>query len=117
MATLSDAEIDAILGAHVMVKHTLNTVTNKNKFREMIQKIRNEGVAIDREELYEGIWAVATVFQVSHLRTHGVIWAVGLEARVSGSDIWTYAGILKNVCSEIEDSLFKMERGKYGKDN
>ncbi|PKN66002.1 MAG: hypothetical protein CVU57_07390 [Deltaproteobacteria bacterium HGW-Deltaproteobacteria-15] len=109
LSILPDMEIQEILNTHELIKRTPRTVTDRKKYLAMIQKTRDEGVAIERGEFYEGIWGVAVPIAIPFLNTQAVIWAFGLEIKENERAINGYAKLLKRLATEIVDSLDKAD--------
>jgi IclR family transcriptional regulator, KDG regulon repressor len=105
LSLLSDEEVEELLDGQRLARHTPKTVTDKKKYLAAIQRIRAEGVAVDRGELYEGIWAAAVPFQIGYLGIHAVIWAIGLQVQVNERDIRSHAGLLKDVVAQVQREL------------
>ena len=58
MSYLPSEELDGILGKK-LVSHTANTITSPDELRKQLEVIRNQGYAVDDEELESGVRAVA----------------------------------------------------------
>ena len=52
--------LENYLSTHVLEAYTPNSVTDPKIYIEQLAKVREQGFAIDREELFEGICAVAS---------------------------------------------------------
>lgn len=66
LAHLDRAEIDRILAAKPLIRHTKNTITDPDLLRQELEKIRKLGYAEDNEEMEEGLYCVgAPVFNYS----------------------------------------------------
>lgn len=59
LATLPDAELEALQSQIKLVQYTKNTTTDWNKLLVEIESIRQTGVALDREEYQIGIRGIA----------------------------------------------------------
>jgi DNA-binding IclR family transcriptional regulator len=59
LAHLSPKELSAYLSRTRLVPHGPNTIVSKKKFREELKKIRQQGYALDDEELAEGLRCIA----------------------------------------------------------
>jgi DNA-binding IclR family transcriptional regulator len=105
LTLLSDTEIDAMLDDHEFTAYTSNTITDKRIYRKKIQKALKEGVAIEQEEYYDGIWAIAAPIKIDYLNIQSVIWAFGLTTRANPSDIRSYASLLKQLAVEINHEI------------
>ena len=54
LSQLPDSELEDILSKNKLKKFTPNSCTNKKNYKEMIKRVRNDGVAVDLEEYIEG---------------------------------------------------------------
>ena len=62
LATMSDEEFNQFYGkADVLKSLTANTITDKRRLKEHLQKVRNEGVAYDFEENVVGVVCLGAV--------------------------------------------------------
>jgi DNA-binding IclR family transcriptional regulator len=59
LAFLPEAEVEAILEQHPMVRRTPRTITQKKHFLEHLASIRERAVALDMEENLTGVICVA----------------------------------------------------------
>jgi len=105
LSLLPDAEIDKILSQNKLKKFTSNSRTNKKKYKEIIKRTRQEGIAIDNEEYIEGIRALAVPLKINRGNSPAAIWAVGLRIQVKDEVIPQYSEYLKKIATEIEIRL------------
>ena len=105
LAQLSDAEVDEILSANELKRFTPNACVNKKKYKEMVEQVRTEGIAIDVEEYIEGIRAFALPLNVKRANTQVALWVVGLKGQISEETISRYSTYLKKIAEEIEIRL------------
>ncbi|OYR55212.1 IclR family transcriptional regulator [Halorubrum halodurans] len=61
LATLPEEQIHEILDNWGMPKQTENTITNREKLFEELEEIREQGYAINNQEITEGLYSVGTV--------------------------------------------------------
>jgi len=59
LAFLPESEVKRIIKEKGLKKFTKNTITNRKKFFEELEKIRERGYAIDNEEIEEGLRCIA----------------------------------------------------------
>lgn len=102
LSLLPDAEIDRIFSQKKLKKFTPFSCTNKRKYKTIIQKTRNEGIALDMEEYIEGIRALAVPLNINRGGSPAAIWAAGLKMQVKDEVIPRYSEYLKKVATEIE---------------
>lgn len=105
LSLLSDVEIDKILSQNKLKKFTPFSCTSKRKYKAIIQKTREEGIAFDMEEYIEGIRALAVPLNISRENSPAAIWAVGLRMQVKDEVIPQYSEFLKKIATEIEIRL------------
>jgi IclR family transcriptional regulator, KDG regulon repressor len=66
LAHLDRAEVDRIIAARPLARHTKNTITDPEALRQELEKIRRQGYAEDNEEMEEGLYCVgAALFNFS----------------------------------------------------
>jgi DNA-binding IclR family transcriptional regulator len=102
LSLLPDAEIDKILSQNKLKKFTPFSCTNQRKYKTIIQKTREEGIAFDMEEYIEGIRALAVPLNINRGNSPAAIWAVGLRIQVKDEVIPQYSEYLKKIATEIE---------------
>ena len=59
LSGMTNDEIDRVIAERGLKKYTPNTITNRNDLFEEIERVRNEGVAFDHEELNIGVKCIA----------------------------------------------------------
>ena len=102
LSQMSDADIEDILSKNKLKRFTPNTCVNKREYRALIQKIRKEGVAIDKEEYIEGIRALAVPLDIKKKELQVAIWAIGLKRHMKDQDIPLYSRHLRDIAKKIE---------------
>jgi IclR family KDG regulon transcriptional repressor len=105
LSQLSDTEIDKILSQNKLNRFTRYSCVNKQKYKEMIEKTRQAGIALDREEYIEGICAFAVPLNINRTDSQAAIWAVGLKRQVSDGVTRRYSEFLKEIAKKIEIRL------------
>lgn len=105
LSLLTDDEVEKTLKGQDLVKRTPKTVTDKKKYRSLVQEAREKGAAIEQGEFYEGIWGIAVPFYISYLGIQAVIWTIGLQLLVNDSDLHRYARLLKKVVEEVKQAF------------
>ena len=71
----------------------------------MIERTRQDGIALDREEYIDGICAFAVPLNINRTDSQAAIWAVGLRMQVKDEVIPQYSEYLKKITTEIEIRL------------
>lgn len=59
LALRTDEEIEKYIDTYGLKPYTKNTITDKDKFMEEIEKIRRNGYSIDNEEIQEDLYCIA----------------------------------------------------------
>lgn len=105
LAYLPVEKVLRILNKHEMRQYTMNTITDINNIMAHLEKVRNQGYAINAEELAEGLRAVAApVFD----HTGGVIAALSISgptSRLTLERIARLVTVLKEACSSLSSRL------------
>lgn len=105
LAQLSDEQIDEILARTELKRYTPYSITDKAAYRAEILRVREEGIAYDREEYIEGMVAFAVPVKVYSRDVQAAIWAVGLTRHVPDSSVPELTALLKEVSEEINYRL------------
>jgi IclR family KDG regulon transcriptional repressor len=105
LAQLADAEVDNILSANELKQFTPNACVNKKRYKEMVKKVRADGIAIDMEEYIEGIRAFAIPLNINRAGTQVALWVVGLKRQIGEEAIPRYSAYLKKIAEAIENRL------------
>ena len=105
LSQMSDADIEDILSKNKLKRFTPHTCVNKREYRALIQKIRKEGVAIDKEEYIEGIRALAVPLDIKKKELQVAIWAIGLKRHMKDQDIPLYSRHLRDIAKRIENQF------------
>jgi len=106
LSQLPDHEIDALLSSNELKKFTPRSCADKEKYKENILKVREEGVAVDMEEYLEGIVALAAPINTRRDNLQAAVWAVGLKRQMTAPKIREYSKLLKEVAQEINVRFF-----------
>jgi len=105
LSQLSDAEVDSILSENKLERFTPKTVVSKKKYKEIIGKVRQEGIAISDEEYVEGVGAIAVPLQIKGSGFPIAIWVLGLKTQIKEKGFTFYTELLKEIAKKIEDSF------------
>lgn len=103
LSLLSDDEIEEIVSKAKLKKFTPFSCTNKKRYSEMIQEVRKEGIAIDKEEYLEGVRALAVPLKLKRKDAQAAVWAVGLKNQIMNSSISAYSELLKEMVRKFEN--------------
>jgi DNA-binding IclR family transcriptional regulator len=112
IAYLPEEELNNFLISVSLKKMTENTITTKEDLLKEFEKIRKQGFAVDREELYIGLRCVASpVLGYTNYPLYSISVA-GPVSRMTKEKITAIKGEVKRVCSELSKSLRQLQHGK-----
>ena len=96
----SDPEINAIVAEFGLPTRTENTITDVERLTSAVERVRERGIAIEREEQYEGVNSVAV--PLTDLPPNAAIYVAGSAERLSSKRIEEdVPGILLSAASEV----------------
>jgi len=102
LSQLPEDELDNILSQNKLKKFTPFTCDEPTEFKNMINTVRAEGVAFDREEYIEGTQALAVPVHINSGTSQFAIWAAGLTTQLKDGAIDQYTGFMKKIAEEIK---------------
>ncbi|BBO81467.1 IclR family transcriptional regulator [Desulfosarcina ovata subsp. sediminis] len=105
LSLLSDEKVDALLDGITLKKYTPRAISDKRLYKAEIEKVREEGLAFDREEYIEGMVAVGVPIRCKGRKIEAAIWAVGLKQQVSKEAVPNLNPLLKQIGLEINQRL------------
>jgi len=108
LSQLSDAEIDSILSENKLERFTPKTIISKKKYKEMIVKVRQKGIAISNEEYMEGVCALAVPIKIKKWKFPIAIWVIGLKSQIKERGFAFYADILKETAGKTKDRFLML---------
>jgi len=110
LAFLPQNELDILLNGVKLKAYGPNTITSKKKLRQELEKIRNQGYAIDDEELAYGLRCVAApIFDHTGLARYSISVA-GPAMRITEKRMQQIQKTVRKVCSELSRRM-----GKFGR--
>lgn len=102
----SPEKVDEILKEYPLKKLTANSITDRHAFSLRLEKIRNDGYVIDREEVLEGIMGVAAPIRDYSLR---VVASMGVAIfktqATTESQIQKIVDLVKKACDQTSSNL------------
>lgn len=101
LAQMPDDEVDRILSGEKLKRYTPFSCIDVTQYKEMIKEVRENGVAIDREEYIEGIRAMAVSLKVGEHRLLASMWFVGLSIQLKDEVLPKFSRIIKDAAQEI----------------
>ena len=105
ISMLPDEEIDKILAEAQLKAYTSKTITHRAAFKAAVLRLREEGIAFDREEYIDGVVALAVPLNTRRNYFQAAVWAVGLSRQVSDEKLPEFAELLKATAAEINSRL------------
>ena len=100
LAELSESEQQRFISGK-LVSFTENTITNREKLKQHLLKIKKDGAAFDDEEYAVGVRGVAVPLKNSRGELLGAIGMVGPSARISNARLKEWVPLLNNSSNEI----------------
>ena len=116
LAQLPEKDIDAILAVNTHKRYTPRTITDKKVYKHEVMRVKETGIAFDREEYIEGLIAVAVPLQTYREELQAAIWAVGLKQEFREDMMMRISEFLSNLVHEI-NCRFSMIAGPANHDN
>ena len=105
LAQLDQAQVNALVADAQLKKFTPNSIVNKGAYIQEIDRVRQEGIAFDREEYIEGLVAVGVPVKTVDPNIQAAVWAVGLSRQASPEVLPDLNGLLKSIGKEINQRL------------
>ncbi len=112
LSQLPDSEIDKILSENTPKRYTPRTIIDRGVYKKEILRVKNCGIAYDREEYIEGLIAVAVPLQTCREDLQAAIWAVGLKQEFREEAMTRIARFLSTIVEEI-NTRFSMLAGPF----
>ncbi|MFO7882271.1 MAG: IclR family transcriptional regulator [Kosmotogaceae bacterium] len=107
LAFLPDEKRESILSSIELKKFTKNTITEKNELRKELEKIRNQGFALDNEEHDEGILCIGAPIFNNRVHVVASISISGPKIRMNRRKMEKYRKLLLESVNRISDKLGK----------
>jgi DNA-binding IclR family transcriptional regulator len=104
LAYLSDEELGLFLQQEKLISHTENTITDETALRAELERIREQGFAVDRQEHKRGVFCIAAVI----LEGTTVSGAIG----ISGRSLHPLLETAERICHTAEVISHVLSRGR-----
>jgi DNA-binding IclR family transcriptional regulator len=105
LAFLPENELDVLLNGVKLKLYGPNTITSKKRLRQELEKIRNQGYAIDNEELAYGLRCVAApIFDHTGLPRYSISVS-GPSMRLTEKRMQQVQKKVRKVCSELSGRM------------
>lgn len=105
LAYMNPAQVNHILKEHGMKKFTENTITNEKKLKMELEKIANQGYAIDNAEIMDGLMCLALPIRNGNGEALYALSASGLSAQFTWDKMTTILHDLQESVDKIEEFL------------
>lgn len=105
LAHLPRGQLKEILAHLDLTSHTKNTITAKEKLREELREIQQQGFAVDDEEFEEGVKCVASPIKKHDGEVEAAISVTGLAAQMNKQVVQDNAKLVKKFAGRISAKL------------
>ncbi|WP_440880448.1 IclR family transcriptional regulator [Tenacibaculum sp. C7A-26P2] len=106
---LDEDEKENIINNTDLKKYTKNTITSRNELLKELEKIKNQGFALDIEELEPGLICIAIPVKNKNGNIIASLSASGPLSRFRMKNITKYIGILNKEIKNIEKAFYDFE--------
>ncbi|MEW6663355.1 MAG: IclR family transcriptional regulator [Bacillota bacterium] len=105
LANLSPGEVKKIVASKGLPRFTKNTITNPKDLEVELARVRNQGYAIDNEEIMEGLRCVAAPIRNHSGKVCAAISVSGPLARLEGERLDLTIQLVTQTAAEISAGL------------
>lgn len=105
LSSMSDQKIDALLKGRTLKQQTDKTITDMDKLKKEIQKIREQGYSVDDEEVEVGGRCVAAPLKDKDGKVIAAVSVMGPTTRIRQKDFTEIAKIVKEEVQKASVSL------------
>jgi DNA-binding IclR family transcriptional regulator len=105
LAHLSPTELNRVIASHGLPSYTKNTITDRHRLQDELEKIRQRGYSVDDEEIMEGLRCVAAPIKDNTGSVCAAISVSGPTARLSGDMFDLAVKLVLDTASEISANL------------
>lgn len=105
LAFLEDNEVDAILSKHKLKSFTPKTITNIDKLRDQLRRIKIQGYALNDEEYREMVRAVGSPIFDFNMKVLGSVVVVAPSFRLKLSSVPEIAKQVKRIALSISRQI------------
>ncbi|WP_050769363.1 IclR family transcriptional regulator [Blastopirellula marina] len=89
VAHLPTAEMEEIVAQIDFMRYTNNTITDRTAYIQELERVREHGFAVDREEQVEGVNCIAAPIRNRRNEVIAAIWVTGPSARFKKASLET----------------------------
>lgn len=105
LANLSIDEVKQIITAKGLARYTKNTITEFNRLEEELKRVREQGYAIDNEEIMESLRCVAVPLWDHTGKVCAAMSVSGPKSRFEGEELESIVDLMVRIGQEISTSL------------
>lgn len=105
LANMREADRNEVLNNLVFVRNTVHTITDKDVLREHLRQIREQGYAIDAEEIEIGLCCVAAPVFNSRNQAVAAVSVSGPSVRLMGEKLAVFTKQVQETAQEISRQL------------
>jgi DNA-binding IclR family transcriptional regulator len=105
LASLSEARLRDFFASTELVRFTSHTITEKRRFRDMIEEVRRTGVAFDNAEFHDDLRCIAVPVHDFSGRTVGALAMSGPVWRMEDSILPERIALLKQTAERLSAEL------------
>jgi IclR family acetate operon transcriptional repressor len=107
LASLSDTQLNKVVKKRGLPRFTENTITDLQKLIEELERVREQGYAIDNEEIEVGLKCVAAPVRDGDGEVIAAISVSGPRERLQGKDLERLIAMVKQTAQRITNALAK----------
>ena len=105
MAFLSEKEVDDILKGKTLTKFTENTIVSRDEFKSVLNKVRQQGFAVDNSEDIEGINCVGAPVFNEYGYPVAALWITAPYGRLPVNEFENKGKVVVKYAKEISAKL------------
>ena len=106
MASLDAADVRTILAEHPLEAHTPFSITDEDAFSLRLEKIRNQGFVLEKEEAIDGVCGIAApIKDYSRQIVAALGIALPLDQRRANANMDKIVSLVKATCEAISSDL------------
>lgn len=103
LAYLPDEYREEFLDGYILESYTDHTITDRDTLTEELHTVRRDGIAVNRQEYIDGLWAVSVPVQIPEGTVIGSIGVSGPTHRLTGDVLEDgLPDLLLGIANEIE---------------
>ena len=114
LAEMSEDEVNAIIDRWGLPKVTSHTIQSREELRVELERIRNQGYAVNEQELLEGFQSIGMTIHYPDDRIFGALSIGGPTYRIDSEPGSTIVSSLRSKVKEFEQDLIE---GSWGEEN